>query len=111
MEAELIIRAMRLYLNLTQGMVAEMLGITATAYARYEKEPGYIERDENYTEVCRILKLLQLDPKKYFQGEYDLNEAGYRAASRRRGGINKKLRRSLQQCCPVTCKKIDGTDN
>ena len=110
MEAELIVRAMRLYLDLTQGMVAEKIGITATAYARYEKEPGHIEKDDNYAEVCRILKLLQLDPKKFFQGEYELNEAGYRAASRRRGGINKKLRRSLQQCCPVSCKTADETD-
>ncbi len=111
MEAELIIRAMRLYLNLTQGRIAEMLGITPTAYARYEKEPGYIERNENYTEVCRILAILHLDPQTFFQGKYVLIEAGYRAASRRRGGINKKLRKSLQQCCPVACKKIDGTDN
>lgn len=108
MEAELIIRAMRLYLNLTQGMIAEMLGITPTAYARYEKEPGHIERNENYTEVCRILAILHLDPKTFFQGKYVLNEAGYRAASRRRGGINKQLRKSLQQCCPVACKKIDN---
>ncbi len=107
MEAELIIRAMRLYLNLTQGRIAEMLGITPTAYARYEKEAGYIERNEKYAEVCRILEILHLDPKTFFQGKYVLNEAGYRAASRRRGGINKKLRRSLQQCCPVACKKID----
>ncbi len=34
MEAELIIRAMRLYLNLTQEMVAEKIGITTTAYCR-----------------------------------------------------------------------------
>jgi len=110
MEAERIIRAMRLYLNLTQGMIAEMLGITPTAYARYEKEPGHIEIEENFAEVCRILAILHLDPKTFFQGKYVLNEAGYRAASRRRGGINKKLRRSLQQCCPVRCKKNDETD-
>lgn len=110
MEAERIIRAMRLYLNLTQGMIAEMLGITPTAYARYEKEPRYIEKDENYAEVRRILAILHLDPKTFFQGKYVLNEAGYRAASRRRGGINKMLRKSLQLCCPVRCKKNDETD-
>lgn len=107
MEAESIIRAMRLYLDLTQEMVAEMLDITTTAYARYEKEPGHIEKEENFAEACRILEILRLDPQTFFQGEYVLNEAGYRAASRRRGGINKKLRRSLQQCCPVACKKAD----
>lgn len=107
MEAERIIRAMRLYMNLTQGMIAEMLDITTTAYARYEKEPGHIIRKENYAEACRILKILQLDPQKFFQEEYELNEAGYRAASRRRGSLNKKLRKSLLKCCPVTCKKVD----
>lgn len=110
MEGNKVIKAMRLYLDLTQGMIAEMLGITPTAYARYEKEPGHIEKEENFAEVCRILKILRLDPQTFFQGEYVLNEAGYRAASRRRGGINKKLRRSLQQCCPVSCKTADETD-
>ncbi len=107
MEAERIIRAMRLYLDLTQGMVAEKIGITTTAYARYEKEPGHIKRNENYAEACRILKILHLNPKKFFQDEYELNEAGYRAASRRRGYLNKMLRKSIQQCCPVTCEKVD----
>lgn len=68
MEAERIIRAIRLYLNLTQGRIVEMLGITATAYARYEKEPGHIEKKKILLRFAGFLRSYILIPKHFSRG-------------------------------------------
>ena len=105
-DAEKIIRAMRLYLGYSQEKVARRVGISSKVYSRYDTEAGYAQKGK-LSEVCAILKFLHLNPRKFYQGQYVLNEAGYKAASQRTGPLNHMLRISLQKCCPVSCKKAD----
>jgi len=42
MEAHKIIKAMRIYLGMTQEEVAKKAGISHEVYFTYENEPGYI---------------------------------------------------------------------
>ena len=43
-EAHMVIKAMRIYLGLSQEEVAKKAGISHLVYYRYEKEAGYILR-------------------------------------------------------------------
>ncbi len=106
MEGHKIIKAMRLYLGFSQEVVAERSGIAPATYGRYEKEPGFIMKTR-FCDVCRILKILHLNPRKFYQGKYILNAVGYRAANQKSGRMNHVLRKSLQKCCPVSCEKSD----
>lgn len=106
MEAHKVIKAMRIYLGLSQEEIAKKAGISHLLYHRYENEEGKILRG-NFSEVCMILKILHLNPRKFYHGEYVLNEAGYKAAAHRRGRVNFLLRKSVQKCCPVSCRKSD----
>ena len=106
MEAHKIIKAMRLYLGMTQEELARKAGISPGLYFRYEKVPGYVLRGK-FSEVCKVLKLLRLDPRKFYRGKYILNEAGYKAIVPRRGRLNFVLQRGLRQSCPVSCEKTD----
>ena len=106
MEGHKIIKAMRLYLGLSQKVVAKRTGIATETYSSYEKKPGYIMK-ARFSDVCRILKVLNLDPRKFYHGKYVLNAVGYTAANQKSGRMNHVLRRSLQKCCPVSCKKAD----
>lgn len=102
MKADRIIKAMRFYLGLSQATVAERLGVATTAYVRYEQEWEYIF-NANYSEACKLLEILQLDPQTFFKGEYELSELGY-ILTNRRHALNKKLRNELQKCCPVSVR-------
>ena len=106
MEGHKIIKAMRLYLGFSQEVVAKRTGIAPETYSRYEKKPGYIMK-ARFSDVCRILKVLNLDPRKFYHGKYVLNAVGYTAANQKSGRMNHVLRKSLQKCCPVSCKKAD----
>ncbi len=105
-EAHKVIKAMRIYLGLSQEEVAKKAGISHLVYSRYEKEVGYILRG-GFSEVCMILKILHLNPRKFYKGQYVLNETGYKAVAHRKGRVSYLLRRSVQKCCPVSCKKSD----
>ena len=106
MEGHKIIKAMRLYLGLSQKVVAKRTGIATETYSSYEKKNGYIMK-ARFSDVCRILKVLHLNPRKFYQGKYDLSAMEYRAANQKSGRMNHVLRKSLQKCCPVSCKKAD----
>ena len=105
-EAHKVIKAMRIYLGLSQEEVAKKAGISHLVYYRYEKEAGYILRG-GFSEVCMILKILHLNPRKFYQGQYVLNETGYKAVAHGKGRVSYLLRKSVQKCCPVSCKKYD----
>ena len=106
MEGHKIIKAMRLYLGFSQEVVAKRSGITTNTYWKYETQPGFIMK-ARFCDVCRILKVLHLDPRKFYHGKYVLNAVGYRAANQKSGRMNHVLWKSLQKCCPVSCKKAD----
>lgn len=60
-----------------------------------------------FSEVCMILKILHLNPRKFYQEQYILNETGYKTVAHGKGRVSYMLRRSVQKCCPVSCKKSD----
>ena len=99
-EAHKVIKAMRIYLGLSQEEVAKKAGISHLVYYRYEKEAGYILRG-GFSEVCMILKILHLNPRKFYQGQYVLNETGYKAVATSNPvisgiSISKRKRESLK---------------
>jgi transcriptional regulator with XRE-family HTH domain len=99
---------MRLYLGMSQRELAEKLGIYLSVYKKYENIPGYVMHT-NFSRVCRIMELLNLNPNKFFMGQYELNEIGYEVASRGTTAPPKKEQiRRLQECCPVVY--IRGVD-
>ena len=102
-EGNRIIKAMRLYLGMSQAEAAKKIGMAFSVYARYENIVGHIHRG-NFTDVCRILEVLHLNPQKFYQDKYELNELGELITSRGTGPLNHLLRKSLRNCCPVICK-------
>ena len=108
MEGHLIIKAMRLYLGLSQREVAEKLGLGLSFYQKHENIPGYIMRVD-FERVCKLLELLKLNPNKFFMERYELNEVGYEVVSKGTTGTpNKEQKRMLRECCPVVY--IRGVD-
>ena len=102
MEGHRIIKAMRLYLGMSQREAAEKLGIYLSVYQKYENIPGYVMH-ASFSRVCRIMDLLHLNPNKFYMGQYELNEAGYEVASRGTTAPPKKEQiRRLRECCPVS---------
>ena len=81
MEGHKIIKAMRIYLGMSQREVAEKLGMYLSVYQKYENIPGYVMQ-ANFFRVCKILELMQLNPNKFFMERYELNKVGYEVASR-----------------------------
>ena len=81
MEGHLIIKAMRLYLGMSQKEVAEKLGLYLSFYQKHEIIPGFIMRVD-LKRVCKLLELLMLNPNKFFMERYELNEVGYEVVSR-----------------------------
>ena len=102
MEGHRIIKAMRLYLGMSQREAAEKLGIYLSVYQKYENIPGYVMH-ASFSRVCRIMELLHLNPNKFFMGQYELNDVGRKITSRGTGPINHIMRKTLQNC-PVTLK-------
>ena len=85
MEGHKIIKAMRIYLGMSQREAAEKLGIYLSVYQKYENIPGFVMR-ANFTRVCKILEFMHLDPNKFFMERYELTEAGYEVTARETTG-------------------------
>ncbi len=51
MEGHKIIKAMRIYLGMSQREVAEKLGMYLSVYQKYENIPGYVMQ-ANFFRVC-----------------------------------------------------------
>lgn len=101
-EAHKIVKAMRIYLGMTQAEAAKKVGISLDAYVNYENIPGRILRG-HFSTVFRILEVMHLNPKKFIQGQYELNEAGRKITSWGTGPINHIMRKALRDC-PVMLK-------
>ena len=54
MEGHRIIKAMRLYLGMSQREAADKLGIYLSVYQKYENIPGYVMH-ASFSRVCRIM--------------------------------------------------------
>ena len=103
MEANKIVKAMRIYLGLTQAEAAKKFGIPLSIYAKYENIPGLIMKG-HFLSVYMLLEDLQLNPKKFFEGKYELTEIGKEITSRGTGPLTQKQRKALQNCRPVRFK-------
>lgn len=102
MEGHRIIKAMRIYLGMSQREAAEKLGIYLSVYQKYENIPGYVMH-ASFSRVCRIMELLHLNPNKFFMEQYELSDVGYEVAARGNTAPPKKEQiRRLRECCPVS---------
>ncbi len=102
MEGHKIIKAMRLYLGMSQREAAEKLGIYLSVYQKFENIPGYIMQAD-FSRVCKILEFLHLNPNKFFMGQYELNEAGYEVVARGTTGTpTNQQKMTLRECCPIS---------
>lgn len=110
MEGHKIIKAMRIYLGMSQREVAEKLGMYPTVYQKYESKPGFIMQ-ANFFRVCRILELMHLNPNKFFMEQYELDELGYEVTSKETTGEpTNEQNRKLRECCPVRyVRSVDKT--
>ena len=104
MEGNKIIKAMRIYLGMSQAEAAQKVGISEDVYQKYENFPGEI-LNGHFEAVYRILVVMQLHPKKFLQGKYELTEIGRKITSRGTGPISRDLREELKKCRPVILKK------
>lgn len=110
MEANKIVKAMRIYLGLTQAEAARKFGIPLSVYARYENNPGFILKG-HFLSIYMLLEDLQLNPKKFFEGKYELTEIGKEITSRGTGPLTQKQRKALQNCRPVRIKGKPSSTN
>ena len=102
-DAHKIIKAMRLYLGMTQKEAAKKCGISLCVYQKYENIPGELLKGR-FSDVYRMLRMLNLEPENLLVGNYQLNDLGHKVTSRRTGPLNTILRKALQNCCPVVSK-------
>lgn len=107
-EAHLIIKAMRIYLGMTQPEIAKKAGISYGLYYQYESSPGKLLKGR-FQDVYRILEVLHLNPGKFLQGDYELSKIGRLVAIQKVGRINHIQLKKLRNTCPVTLK--GGKDN
>ena len=102
MEGHKIIKAMRIYLGMSQREAAEKLDIYLSIYQKYENIPGFAMH-ANFSRVCQIMELLHLNPNKFFMEQYELNEAGYAVTARdTTGAPTNQQKGMLRDCCPVS---------
>jgi len=99
--AHKIVKAMRLYLGMTQAEAAKAVGLPLCVYANYENIPDRILNGQFCT-VYRALEMLNLDPCDFLKGNYKLNDLGRQITSRGTGRLSNIMRKSLQNRCPVT---------
>ena len=110
MEAHKIVKAMRIYLGMTQEEAARKIGISQSVYAKYENVPGELLKGQ-FCDVYRILVTMKLDPRKFLEGEYVLSSLGYQVASHGIGPLSRVLMKSVRTCCPVTIKSKEEQEN
>lgn len=102
MEGNKIIKAMRIHLGMTQTEAAEKIGILLEDYQKYEDCDGYIMNGK-FSEVCRIIEVMQLNPQKFYREMYVLEEKTYQEMS-----LNSLLPPEQQRSdwsCPVAYLK------
>lgn len=107
-EAHLIIKAMRIYLGMTQQEIANKVGIAYGLYNEFKNLPGKLLKGR-FQDVYRILEVLHLNPGKFLQGDYELSKIGRLVAIQKVGRINHIQLRMIRNNCPVTLK--GGKDN
>ena len=110
MEAHKIVKAMRIYLGMSQEEAARKIGIPFSVYAKYENVPGELLKGQ-FCEVYRILVTMKLNPRKFLEGEYVLSSLGYQVASHGMGPISRVQFKRLRAYCPVTLKSMEGKEN
>ena len=110
MEAHKMVKAMRIYLGMTQEEAARKIGISFGVYAKYENVPGELLKGQ-FCDVYRILVTMKLDPRKFLEGEYVLSSLGYQVASHGIGQLKHVLMKSVRNCCPVTIKGKEEQQN
>ncbi len=103
-EAHMIVKAMRIYLGLTQPEVAKKVGITASTYSSYENASGELLKAQ-FCVVYGILEAVHLNPKKFMQGQYELTDIGRQIALQKSGRISHILLKRIENNCPVTLKE------
>ena len=109
-EAHRIVKAMRIYLGMTQEEAARKIGISFQIYAKYENVPGELLKGQ-FCDVYRILVTMKLDPRKFLEGEYVLSSMGYQVASHGMGPISRVQLKRLRAYCPVTIRNKEGQEN
>ena len=107
MDENKIIKAMRIYLGMTQAEAAKKVGITEDVYQKYENRPGEI-LNGHFDAVYRILVILHLNPKNFLQGKYELTDIGRQITSRGTCPITHAQREILRKCRPVRLKSKNG---
>lgn len=103
-EAHMIVKAMRIYLGMTQPEVAGKAGISVSTYACYENAPGELLK-ARFCVVYGILEAVHLNPKKFMQGQYELTDIGRQIAMQKSGRISHILLKRIENNCPVTLKE------
>ena len=68
-----ILREKRLVLGLTQKQVADLAKINYTQYQRFESGERNI-MTASFQITCRVLKVLQMDIEKFYNGDYTFGE-------------------------------------
>lgn len=66
----------RLVLELTQQQVANRAGIDLQQYRKFESGARDIRR-ASFDVACRVIKALEMDAGKFFDGDYSLGEEIY----------------------------------
>lgn len=66
----------RLVLELTQQQVADRAGVDIQQYRKFESEARDIRR-ASFDVACRVIRALEMDVGKFFDGEYSLGEEIY----------------------------------
>jgi len=101
MEGHKIVKAMRIYLGMTQADAADKVGITLKAYQRYENIDGYLMKG-NFSIVCKIIEVVHLNPRKFFMERYELSQLGYQVTSRGTTGAPSHIQKKMvRENCPV----------
>ena len=66
----------RLVLELTQQQVADRAGIDLQQYRKFESGARDIRRS-SFNIACRVIRALEMDVDKFFDGDYSLGEEVY----------------------------------
>ena len=108
-DAHMIVKAMRIYLGMTQPEVAKKVGVSVGVYLKYENDPGELLKGR-FCVVYKILEVVHLNPKKFMQGKYVLDDLGRQITTLHAGRISHILLKMIQNNCPVTLKE-EGDEN
>ena len=68
-----ILREQRVTQNMTQAQVATKAGITLQQYQKFERDQRNI-RTASFQLACRVLRALNMDIERFFDGDYCIGE-------------------------------------